>query len=424
MAAPDGAHADWTVRGIDRDEYEQVVRVVSEALLMGDDLETVLERMRPLHDAEGYERVRVAVDSIDGRERIIGAVNDFRFDMTLPGGTRRVAGVTGVGVWPTHRRRGVVSSLMRRQLADIHGEGVRYAALWASEGAIYGRFGYGPAVVETEAGIARSHAVLRPDAPRDPELSVRLGDVAELRADLERVHAKAAAARLGQVARTAPWWDRALRDASRPRDGRGPGRAVVVRGPQGPVGYALYRTRGSRLPEGAAGTVYVHEMRATVPAAWTLLYEHLFGRDLTDRIEFAFLPVDDPLVYLLRDRDRLVRQAVDSLWFRLVDVPGALSERTYAAPVEAVLEVTDRYAPWNAGTWALKASPEGARVEAASGAPDLSLDAALLGAVHLGQSTLTGYAAAGLLIEHTPGTVARLDAALYRPDAAFNGAVF
>ncbi|MEU0490210.1 GNAT family N-acetyltransferase [Nocardiopsis sp. NPDC006139] len=424
MTTSDSPRAEWTVRGTDRDEYARAARVIGEALLVAEDVPAMLERMRPIHDAEGYERVRVAVDDIDGEERIVGATNDFRFEMTLPGGPRRVAGVTGVGVWPTHRRRGVLSSLMRRQLADIHAAGVRYAALWASEGAIYGRFGYGPAVAETEAHIARPHAALRPDAPRDPELEVRLGYAAELRADLERVYAEAAAARLGQVARPGHWWDRTLRDKPEHREGRGPKHAVVVRGPQGPVGYALYSTRSKWESDGPAGTVYVQEMRATVPAAWTLLYEHLLDRDLTARIEFEFMPVDDPLVHLLGNRDRLVREVFNSLWFRLVDVPGALSERTYAAPVEAVLAVTDRYAPWNAGTWSLKASPEGARVEATDATPDVSLDAALLGAAYLGQTPLTGYAAAGLLTEHTPGAVARLDAALHRPDAAFNGSIF
>ncbi|CAL9364272.1 N-acetyltransferase Eis [Nocardiopsis dassonvillei] len=424
MTTSDSARTEWTVRGTDRDEYPQAARVIGEALLVGDDLDTVMERMRPLHDAEGYDRVRVAVDDIDGEERIVGAVNDFRFRMNLPGGLRTVAGVTGVGVWPTHRRRGVLSSLMRRQLADIHASGTRYAALWASEGSIYGRFGYGPAVAETEASIARPHAALRPEAPRDPGLSLRLGYAAELRADLERVHEEAAATRLGQVPRAAHWWDRALRDTPDTRGGKGPKQAVVVRGPQGPVGYALYSTQGKWESEGAAGTVHVQEMRATVPAAWTLLYEHLLDRDLTARIEFEFMPVDDPLVHLLANRDRLVREIFNSLWVRLVDVPGALSERTYTASAEAVLAVTDRYAPWNAGTWSLKAAPEGARVEATDAAPDVSLDVSHLGAAYLGQTRLTEYAAAGLLTEHTPGAVARLDAALYRPDAAFNGAIF
>ncbi|MFD6099853.1 GNAT family N-acetyltransferase [Nocardiopsis flavescens] len=424
MTTPDSARTEWTVRGTDRDEYPRVARVIGEALLVAEDLDAVVERVRPLHDAEGYERVRVAVDEVDGEERVVGATNHFPFEMTLPGGPRPVAGVTGVGVWPTHRRRGVLSALMRRQLADIHAAGGRYAALWASEGAIYGRFGYGPAVSETEAHIARPHARLRPDAPRDPGLSVRLGYAAEFRADLERVHGEAARTRLGQVPRTAHWWDRALKDAPENRDGRSPKQAVVVRGPRGPVGYALYSTRAKWDSDGPAGTVYVQEMRATAPAAWTLLYEHLLDRDLTARTEFEFLPVDDPLVHLLGNRDRLVREIFTSLWLRLVDVPGALSERTYTAPVEAVLEVTDRYAPWNAGTWSLKAGTDGARVEACDTAPDVTLDAAHLGAAYLGQTPLTGYAAAGLLTEHTPGALARLDAALYRPDAAFNGTIF
>ncbi|MDE3722869.1 GNAT family N-acetyltransferase [Nocardiopsis sp. N85] len=424
MTTSDRRTTEWTVRGTDREEYGEAARVIGEALLVGEDPDTVLERVRPIHDFEGYERVRVAVDDTGGTERVIGSTNHFPFEMHLPGGLRPVAGVTGVGVWPTYRRRGVLSSLMRRQLADLHEVGGRYAALWASEGAIYGRFGYGPAVAETEAWVERPHAALRPDAPRDPDLTVHLAHSSEVRADLEAVHGEVVRTRLGQISRTAPWWDRALRDKPEERGGKGRQLAVVVRGPRGPVGYALYRTTGKWESGGPQGTLHVQEVRATVPAAWTLLYEHLLDRDLIARIEFEFMAVDDPLVHLLANPDRLVREIFTSLWVRLVDVPGALAERTYTAPVETVLAVTDRYAPWNAGTWSLKAGLEGARVEATDAAPDVSLDVAHLGAAYLGRTTLTGYAAAGLATEHTPGALARLDAALYRPDAAFNGVIF
>ncbi|WP_017569136.1 GNAT family N-acetyltransferase [Nocardiopsis halotolerans] len=420
MTTDPGPRPDWTVRGTDRDEYPEVMRVVGEALLTPDLPEEREPFIRPLLDAEGYDRVLVAVDG----DEIVGSVNDFGFEMAMPGGPRSVAGVTGVGVWPTHRRQGVLSALIRRQFADIHARGDRYAALWASEGSIYGRFGYGPAVREMETTLRQPHARLRPDAPRDPDLRVRLADPQQVRSDLERVHREVAAVQVGQFQRAAHWWDRALRDQPRFRKDRGPLMAVVVSGSDGPLGYALYRTRNAFERDGFHGQVHVQEVTATTPAAWTALYEHLFNRDLVDEVVFECVAMDDPLHHLLVDRHRAVPTLFTSLWVRLVDVPGALSERTYAAPAEAVLEVGDRYAPWNAGRWHLKADTGGARVEATEADPDLSLDVSTLSAAYVGQTSLHGYLNAGLVTEHTPGTVERLDVALHRFQAPFCNQVF
>lgn len=412
--------AEWTVRGTDRDEYTEVIRVVGEALLASESPAEREHLVRSRIDAEGYDRVLVAVDG----DEVVGTVNDFAFEMAMPGGPRPVAGVTGVGVWPTHRRRGVLSAMMRRQLADIHARGERYAALWASEGAIYGRFGYGPAAAEMAVLVQRHHGVLRPDAPRGHGLRGRLADPEQVRPDLERVHREVAAAQVGQFQRAGYWWDHVVRDLPAHRDGRGPLRAFVVSGPEGPLGYALYRTRARWEEGGSQGEVHVQEITATAPAAWTALYDHLFNRDLTVSVVFTSLAADNPLHHLLADRSRAVPRLRTSLWVRLVDVPGALAERCYAAPGETIVEVADRHAPWNAGRWHLKADTGGARVESTATAPDLSLDVSHLGAAYLGQTTLNGYLRAGLLTEHTPGAVGRLDAALHRSEAPFCGLVF
>lgn len=413
--------ADWTVRGTDRDEYLDVTRVVAEALLAPEDPETVVETRRSFADAQGYDRILVATDAAD---EIVGTTRSLAFEMALPGGVRRVAGVTGVGVWPTHRRRGVLSTLMRRQLADLHAAGESYAALWASEGGIYGRFGYGPAATEIEAGIDTAQATLRADAPRDPSLTVRLARPADVRPDLEAVFAEAAETELGRFRRDASWWGRVLRDLPDRRGGKGPLGAAVVRGADGPVGYALYRTMRKWDTDGSGSELFVQEIVATTATAHVALYEHLFSRDLVARVAFDFLPQDPPLLRLLTDLQRLKRTPSDSLWLRLVDVPAALTERTYATPFTAVLEVTDRYAPWNEGRWYVEAGTDGARVEVTDQACDLTLDVSHLGAAYLGQAPLLGALRAGLITEHTPGTVARLDTALHRPDPVSCGVIF
>src|SRR5690606_31205850 len=150
--------------------------------------------------------------ALDG-DRMVGTTAAYSLEMTLPGGPRTVAGITGVGVWPTHRRRGVLTALMSRQLADIRARGEAVAVLWASEGAIYGRYGFGLAAFGLYARIRNPYAVLR-DAQGDPELTVELLTPEEALPSLTRLHREAAATRIGQFQRGDSWWGRFLKDGA------------------------------------------------------------------------------------------------------------------------------------------------------------------------------------------------------------------
>ncbi|GAA0973629.1 GNAT family N-acetyltransferase [Nocardiopsis tropica] len=400
----------WAVRTSTEQEYPEFAAVFSEAI--GLPVERLLREERDFPSAE-YDRALVALDG----ERIVGTTMAYSLTLTVPGGPRAVAGVTAVGVWPTYRRRGVLSALMRRQLADVRERGEKLAVLWSSEGTIYGRFGYGPAVRQFEASVQLAHAALRPGAPRDPALTVDLTEPGHVRGEIEELHRRTASARNGHILRKPGWWGWLLHDEERDRRGAGPLRAAVVRGPDGAEGYALYRVLHKwedRLP---TGEVRVREAVAATARAGVALYDHLFSRDLVSSAHLDNLAEDDILTVLLADPRRLARREFDSLWVRLVDLPGALAERSYATPLDTVLEVTDRFAPWNAGRWRLRAGGGEARADAADAAPDLTLDVSHLGAVYLGGGSLTAFVDAGLAVEHAPGAAARLDTALHVPRA-------
>src|SRR5205823_1183059 len=91
---------------------------------------------------------------------IVGGAAAFTFNMSVPGGDLPTAGVSVVGVYPTHRRRGILRSLMRTQLDDVHERGEPMAALWASEESIYGRFGYGLAGLCGEIALPHEYTAL------------------------------------------------------------------------------------------------------------------------------------------------------------------------------------------------------------------------------------------------------------------------
>jgi predicted acetyltransferase len=343
----------------------------------------------------------------------VGTASAFGLTMTVPGGQLPVAGVTAVSVLPSHRRRGVLSALMRRQLADVRERGECVAALYASEAAIYGRYGYGKASDVASFDIRTPGAAFVRDAPHDPDLRLRVVRPAEARGDYERVFASVAPERPGRYLRKKEFWDNILADEEPDRDGAGPLRSVVAEDDRGVRGYALFRIKSSWDSDGVPdGELSLKELEATDPAAYALLWRSVLERDLVSRVRAFGRPVDDPIGALLANPRRLRMRALDELWVRLVEVDTALTSRVYAAPVDTVIEVADELCPWNARRWRLSADPTGAECKPVEDEPDVSVPVAALGSAYLGDGQLATRLGAGLVREHTPGAVRALATAM------------
>jgi predicted acetyltransferase len=353
-------------------------------------------------DRRHYERIDEPERSLawfdDGR--IVAATGIYSRQVTVPGGVMPCAAVTAVGVVPTHRRRGLLTEMMRRQLEDVRAAGDPVAILWASEGGIYGRFGYGIAARIGRLTARRPLARLAaPPPPGDPLRAGPAGDHVEaMRAVYERVRRE----RPGMLDRPGPWWDHRLYDPESERRGAQPLRAVLV-----PDGYAIYAVRADRDEDGPSGEVAIRELVAATPAARALLWAFLLDQDLTQTISWALAPPDEPLWLMLTDPDAVRVGLSSALWARLVDVAAALGARTYASDPDVVLEVSDAFCPWNTGRYRLA----GGGCERTEAEPDLALDASALGAAYLGGTTLRELAGAGRVVELHPGALARASAA-------------
>ncbi len=332
--------------------------------------------------------------SFDGPE-IVGTTAIFSFDLTVPGGALPTAGVTSVSVKPTHRRRGVLTGMVRRQLDDVHDKGEPLAALWASESVIYGRFGYGLAAEGIELKIERQRSAFAHEAPACGRS--QLVDREEALASWPAVYDQVRPTQPGMYTRSEAWWKHhSLRGPELSRGGFS-GRFYVQYEEEGrPLGYARYRIRGDNRDGSPDGTLAVQELIATTEAAYAALWRYLFGVDLIGTIEARWRPVDEPLLWMLADPRRLVRHPHDSLWLRIIDVASALEGRRYSAQGRLVLDVRDRFCPWNEGRYELEAGADGARCRPASGGePDIVLDVADLGAVYLGGTRLQTLRRAG-----------------------------
>ncbi|MFD4248025.1 GNAT family N-acetyltransferase [Streptomyces sp. NPDC058525] len=342
-------------------------------------------------------------------EDCVGSASAFSFRLSVPGGALvPAAGVTMVGVSPTHRRRGVLSSMMRRLLDDVRTAGEPLAVLTASDPAIYGRFGYGTATYALSVEIDTTRVRLSVP-PGTDEVRLRHVDPEKALSDCERVYAELVARRPGMPARQ-PGWDRfVVTDPPEDRNGASPLQCVVAEGPDGEaVGYARYRVKPEWDFSGSEGKVEVADLDALDPAATAALWRYLFGIDLTWTVRAGRRPVDDPVLHLVSDVRRSKPSVRDSLHVRLVDVAAALTARSYAAPLDVVLEVGDAFCPWNEGRWRLVADGSGSAVCTRTAEPaDLELSVRELGSAYLGGVTLTSLAAAGLVRELRPGAVVR-----------------
>ncbi|MEB3034310.1 enhanced intracellular survival protein Eis [[Mycobacterium] nativiensis] len=330
---------------------------------------------------------------------VVGMSGYLDLELTVPGGAvLPAAGVSFVVVAPTHRRRGVLRSMyteLHRRIAD---SGYPIAALTASEGGIYGRFGYGPATVEHELTVDRRFVHLHADAP-DPG-GVRLVKPAGHRDAFAAIYQRWREQTPGGLARPLALWDDLLADRENTRDG-----GTAWFGLLHPDGYVLYRVHG-----GEPKSVRVGEFRAVTPAAHVALWRALLGLDLMGKIVVGTHP-DDPMPYLLTDtRLATTTGQVDDLWLRIMDIPAVLQARSYALDLSVVVQVTDGFRS-DGGRFALVIRDGRAACTPTDAPADVELDLDVLGSLYLGAHRASALAAASRLRCHDGTLVRRLDAA-------------
>ncbi|MGV9264795.1 GNAT family N-acetyltransferase [Kitasatospora sp. NPDC003701] len=348
--------------------------------------------------------------SADGRP--VGTAAAYSFELTLPGGVLApAAGVTGVGVLPSHRRRGVLTAMMRRQLADLRTRGEFLSVLTASEALIYRRFGYGPATYTRRLTVPRHQAALALPRARGAADAPATGSVEVLRraecgALLEEVYDRYRRTQPGALSRPHRWW---ASGAGQPPVAPAPRHIAVHRDADGvPDGYASY----ARVEP---DVLTVDETVAADDAVFTALARFVLGHDLIGRVVFKHVPPEHPLRWQLADfRAGEVSHDTDWLWLRLLDVPRALAARGWCTDGELVLDVDDPFLGEH-GRHLLTVRDGRADCVPTDREPDLSLDVSDLGSVYLGGTAPSTLVRAGHVRAHRPGAAALADA-LFRAE--------
>jgi predicted acetyltransferase len=351
------------------------------------------------------------------RGRVVATSGIYSLEMTVPGATVPCAGITWVTVAATHRRRGVLTAIMRRQLDEVHDQQREpVAGLWAAESAIYGRFGYAPATYRGALTGRSERLSLRRDVDYGTG-RVDLVGLDEYRSAAVGLHDRLRRTIPGNLARDDRWWDRALRDDAEDRHGATARQYLLHTADDGTVtGYAAYRVKSGWTDTSEPdGTLTVEDARALNPQAYAALWRYLLSVDLIRTVKAPMLSADDPVKHLLHDSRALHSTPVDALWLRLVDVDRALSARRYPALIDLVFEVRDDFCPWNTGRWRLWGHPSGASCQPTDRDPDLVIGIEALSAAYLGGVPLATLQAAGRVTEVSPGAVAQATTAFRWP---------
>ncbi|ORA63137.1 GNAT family N-acetyltransferase [Mycobacteroides franklinii] len=393
--------SELTLRTIaDEDDYESYLSFAYSVFLQDpqkDEMEasrkfTELDRMIGFHNGGKW----------------VATAGAYSRHVVLPGGAVvPVAAITAVTVSPTHRRRGLLTTMMRHQLADIRSRGEAIAMLYASEALIYGRFGYG---VATEA--AELSGQVRELAFRS---TVDLGDGTLEEVDAETflasapaVYDAAVSALPGQMSRTPEWWAMWTLDNEERQKESGKIRFVLHYESDGTVsGFAIYRPKPGWGDAGPNAELHVQEVLGTNPRAYARTWRYLLDMDLVRKIKYHGASVHEELRYLVANHPSLECTVSDAIQVRLVDIARALSQRRYAADVDVVLEVTDEFLPENSGRYRLRGGLDDARCEITTDDADIALSVRDLGSVYMGGVSLQALASAGLVTELRTGAVQR-----------------
>ncbi|MDL9937771.1 GNAT family N-acetyltransferase [Gordonia sp. ABSL1-1] len=377
----------------------------------------------PLEDAERDDlRAKVADDDVvlirdDSHHTrpLVGVSMFYRMTMTVPGGRPiPAAGLSWVSVASTHRRRGILRTMITALFDQWEAENQPVAILTASEGTIYERFGFGPACFADRVSVTPGRPQMR--APLPDETTVRFATPEEIAVTVPELHDRWTATVPGALGRSAAWWRPILADRASERAPSASGLHYLLHAD----GYASYR-----VLKNDAGTVAaeLNEVVAITDDAHTDLWRVLISLDLIPSLHGA-IPVDDPLPVKLTDlRAVTVTGHKDEMWLRILDIPAALGARTYDADLDVVFEVDDPFRG-RGGVFDVTVRKGAAIITHSTAKPTVRADISVLSSIYLGGTAPSAFAAAGRLWTDSPTTLRALDRAFATVRAPFAGTFF
>lgn len=316
--------------------------------------------------------------------RMVASYSAIPFTIRANGQAMAFAGVTAVGTLPEYRRRGLLRRITTESFAHMRDQGQTVAGLWASQAAIYQRYGYALASVRRRYEIDSTDIQLLREP--DPALEVARVPSAEALDDLKNTYRAFVARRSGYLHRSQVLWRETVLSAE-----QGPRHVALCRDPDGTcLGYLVYTlTSEAREHPTRFQGIVVYDSAWLTLDAYRALWAFLARHDLVGRIRFDWTSVDDPSPELLQEPRLLHSRDADGGWLRMIDVEAALARRGYDEDGSITLKIpADDLAPWNAGTYRLTVEGGEAQVERVASEPDVTMDVKSLASAFTGFRTV------------------------------------
>ena len=346
----------------------------------------------------------IGMKRADGQPTMATSFSAFPFTTRVNGNAVSLAGISTVGTRPEYRRQGLVRKIMTQAFADQYARGQCLAGLWASQAAIYQRYGF------AASGGLREYRVDTPDIRLHPNfelLPISRFEGTEVLDAVREVYKRFIAQRTGYLHRGKSLW---LNNVFTPPSEDGPAYVALAGSLEAPTGYLIYTLRAGRVAHRArAQEICVRDFAWLDLPSYGSLWHYLARHDLVGRVVWSRAPLDDPAADVFVEPRLLHSQDLEGSWWRVVDVKTALEQRGYDVEGSLVLAITeDELAPWNNGRWRLDVGPDGAGVQATDAPADIELSVRALSSLYSGHRSARHLANAGLLAGETL-TVANLD---------------
>jgi predicted acetyltransferase len=396
------------VRRVRDDELRDYIDSISTGFHERPDVDKVTEEVRTHWD---LDRAWAAFDG----SGMCGTFRSWATELTVPGGDRLPgAAITAVTVLASHRRRGILRSMVAAEHAATRDRGEVVAVLHASEYAIYGRFGYGPGTREATWTLETGSTSFFEETTGDVAL-VRADETA--RATLKSVFEAWRERQPGELRRREIMWTDALGLVETGWGKRWQGFVAVHREAGDVDGYARYHVEDKWEQRQPRDLLHLDELHALTDEAYTSLWRFLAEIDLMATIKAPNRSPSERLPWLITNARAAVPSEVgDGIWVRLLDIPRALEARSYEHDLKTVIEVVDAEAPGGRLRLAFDAGPDGARCRPTSRSADLTVDVSALSAAYLGGTRLRDAVIASGFDEHRPDALARMERVLRTAD--------
>ena len=349
---------------------------------------------------------------VDGK--LVSSFTAIPFTMRANGNAVALAGVSTVGTQPEYRRQGLLRRIQTQAFADMRDRGQSVAALWASQAAIYQRYGYAMTTV------LRSYHVDTTDIGFHDGVwgsgcveRLSVNDAFDV---IKSIYIRFVENRTCYLHRSKALW---LQNAMEEIEGQGPIHAGVHYDEEGKAdGYIIYTLRANKVDHATRGQeIIIRDMAWLSIDGYRSMWEWLKRHDLVGRVSYQTAAVDDPAVELFAEPRLLHGVDHEGIWLRVVDATSALGDRAYSSEGEITIGLTDDpLTPWNNRSIRLEASPEGAHVTSSKSA-DLQTSAKALASLYSGFRTARQLRAWGLIEgeDHVIDTADRLFASSHAP---------